>query len=80
VAGGTLELCGYAIANAVTLSGTGVLAGTGSVGNLVVNSGGVLAPGNSPGTITAADVAWNGGGSYLWEINDALGTAGADPG
>jgi len=80
VAGGTLELGGYAIANAVTLSGSGVLAGTGSVGNLVVNSGGVLAPGNSPGTITAADVAWNGGGSYLWEINDALGTAGADPG
>jgi fibronectin-binding autotransporter adhesin len=80
VSGGRLELAGFSIANAVTLSGSGILAGIGSVGDLVVNSGGVLAPGNSPGTITAANVTWNGNGSYRWEMNNALGTAGLDPG
>jgi fibronectin-binding autotransporter adhesin len=80
VTGGMLDLGGFSVANAVTLSGSGVLAGTGSVGSLVVNSGGILSPGNSPGTIAAANVTWNGGGAYLWEINDALGAAGLDPG
>lgn len=80
VTGGTLELAGFSIANAVTLSGSGVLTGNGTIGDLIVSTGGVLSPGNSPGTITAAGVTWNGGGAYLWEMNDALGTAGLDPG
>lgn len=57
------------------LSGSGVIDGT-----LTLNSGSVLAPGDSPGTLTAGDTTWNGGATYQVEINSALGTAGQDPG
>lgn len=58
----------------------GTLAGLGTVGALAVNSGGLLSPGNSPGTLSAGNTSWNGGGGYLWEINDVDAGAGADPG
>jgi MYXO-CTERM domain-containing protein len=49
--------------------------GGGSVGSMTIN--GVLAPGNSAGTITATNGAtWNEGGSYEWEIFDLDGPAG----
>ena len=71
-----------------SLNGTGTiyvnqgatLGGRGRVGGLVLNRGGVLSPGESPGTLTAATATWAGGGSYRFEMNDATGTAGADPG
>ena len=56
-------------------SGT-TLGGSGSVSALTVASGGVLSPGNSPGTLTAANVTWAGGAKYVWEINNFLGTEG----
>ena len=49
-------------------------------GKLTIGPGGTVAPGNSPGTITAGSEEWQGGGAIEWELNDALGTAGADPG
>ncbi|MEO6846906.1 MAG: autotransporter-associated beta strand repeat-containing protein [Chthoniobacterales bacterium] len=68
---------------------------TGS-GNVTVNSGasiggngtlagaldvqGTLAPGNSPGNLSTGAQTWEGGGTYAWQINDATGTAGLDPG
>ena len=39
-----------------------------------------MSPGNSPGTLNVVGNATWAGGSYLWEINDALGVAGSDPG
>jgi glucose/arabinose dehydrogenase len=37
--------------------------------------------GTSPGTINiGSDVVWAGGSNYDWEINDAEGTEGSDPG
>jgi hypothetical protein len=56
------------------------LGGRGRVGGVVIHRGGVLSPGASPGTLTASWAAWAGGGSYLFEMNDATGTVGADPG
>jgi hypothetical protein len=56
-------------------SGTS-LGGSGSVSALTVASGGVLSPGNSPGTLSAGDVTWAGGAKYVWEINNFLGTEG----
>ena len=50
---------------------------------MTINSGGVISPGNSPGTAATGSQTWNDGGSYLWEINassDAGGTIGTDPG
>lgn len=66
----------------VTVSSGATLAGNGGVGGPVsFNSGSFLSPGASPGTLTfASDVTWEGGGTYLWEINDATGMRGGDSG
>jgi hypothetical protein len=46
-----------------------------------VANGSTLSPGNSPGTLTdSGAVTYGGGGTYLWQMNQADGTAGADPG
>ena len=68
------------------VTGTGTLAGSGSIGGTAtIGLGGILSPGNSPGTQTFDNLVWENGGTYLWEINaDSLnggsGTQGADPG
>ncbi|MFM7101790.1 MAG: hypothetical protein ACKO3N_11545, partial [Verrucomicrobiota bacterium] len=64
----------------LTVSGTGTLVGSGRVGELVLQSGGTVNPGSSPGTLTAGNTTWAGGGNYEWEMNNATGTAGANPG
>jgi fibronectin-binding autotransporter adhesin len=82
VYGGLLKVTGsLASGSAVTINSGGTLGGSGTVGGTVaVNSGGAISPGNSPGTISTGATTYNGGGSYLWEINKANGTQGADPG
>jgi uncharacterized repeat protein (TIGR01451 family) len=63
----------------VTIGTGGVLRGAGSIaGDVTVN--GTISPGASPGTQTTGPQTWNGGGSYLWEMNDVDAAAGADPG
>ena len=67
---------------AVTFT-SGTVAGTnwnGTLAGLTVGTGQTISPGNSPGTATTASQTWTTGGSYLWEINNATGTAGVDPG
>ena len=56
----------------------GKLSGSGSIGTaLVVGSGAVISPGNSPGTLTAsAGSTWNTAGTYEFELNALSGTAG----
>jgi autotransporter-associated beta strand protein len=69
-------------AGALTLT-NGKLAGTnwsGTLDNLSIGTNQTISPGNSPGTASTGNQTWAGGGSYLWEINNATGTAGADPG
>ncbi len=66
---------------AVIVNTGGILSGSGIItGPVTINSGGTLAPGNSPGTLSTGSQTWNGGGSYLFQINKAGGTAGTDPG
>jgi len=66
-----------AIAGDVVLKNGGSLGGNAVVNGLVkVGGGGRLLPGRSPGTLTAATAEWDGGGTYVWEINSATGTAG----
>jgi outer membrane autotransporter protein len=56
-------------ASVFTVQTDGVLAGVGTIGGLVVNSGGVAAPGNSPGTLTVkGDVAFNSGSVYRVDV------------
>jgi len=53
------------------------VSGTGMMGDLVIESGSSIAPGNSVGEIEAANVTWEGNGSFEFEVNDfTLGGAG----
>ena len=56
-----------------TLSGSGNAAGP-------VTVDGSISPGASPGTINSGNEIWNGGGTYIWEINDVDAGQGTDPG
>lgn len=64
----------------IRVNDTARLGGTGRVGAVILASGSSLTPGHSPGMLTSLTQTWNGGASYDWEINDAHGSAGADPG
>lgn len=46
----------------------GILAGTGNAGHIKILSGGVIAPGMSPGTLTVGNIEWVEGGTYEFEI------------
>ncbi len=63
--------------NSGTISGTNW---EGSLSGRTIGSSQTISPGNSPGTATTGAQTWASGGSYLWEINNATGTTGADPG
>lgn len=51
-----------------TASIFGILAGTGRIGNIHIGAGGVIAPGNSPGTLSTGNLAFEEGGIYEFEI------------
>jgi autotransporter-associated beta strand protein len=72
--GATLNTNGLTIGGTTNVLTGGTLSGTGTVG--VLNVAGTLAPGNSPGLMTAGDTLWASTGNYVWEVNDATGTAG----
>jgi autotransporter-associated beta strand protein len=73
---GTVALTG-SMANAeMAINNGATLTGNGTAGAVTIHSGGTIAPGNSPGTITTGNMTWNGGGTYAWELASANGTAG----
>ena len=49
-------------------------------GSITVNSGGAFSPGNSIGSATTGAATWNNGGKYVFEIDNATGTAGSSSG
>jgi autotransporter-associated beta strand protein len=64
---------------AVTLASGARLSGSGRIsGALQIN--GTYAPGDSPGTLRTGSQSWNAGAAFEWEINDATGAPGANPG
>jgi autotransporter-associated beta strand protein len=65
VNGGTLE-----VADGVDISSSA----------MTISLGGVISPGNSPGTAITGAQTWEDGGTYLWEINDMAGGKGVDSG
>jgi len=74
---GTLVVDGSADNSTVTVNSGATLSGSGSIGGLIVSSGGTINPGNSPGTQTVAgNATWSAGGNYNWQILDAAGSAG----
>jgi outer membrane autotransporter protein len=72
VTGGRLAV-NAALANAqMNVSGTGILGGTGTVGNTFANAGGTIAPGNSIGTLNVnGNVSFAAGSFYQVETNPA---------
>jgi autotransporter-associated beta strand protein len=81
VTAGTLTVNGAitGAGGAVTVSGTGKLAGNGSIARTVsLNSGGTISPndngasdGSNVGKLTTNAQTWNGGATYVWEIKNA---------
>src|SRR5262249_40422668 len=64
---------------AVTLAAGGTLAGSGTIAG-TVDLNGTISPGGSPGTLGTASENWNGGGHYLWQLNNATNAPGENPG
>lgn len=70
---GTLAVNG-SITGAVNVGSLGTLGGNGGVGALSVQSGGVLTPGNSAGTLTASSATFADGSEFKLELsNDRAG-------
>jgi len=71
VQGGTLAVQGNLAASQVTVLNGGTLGGSGRIGsNVVVQSGGILSPGSSPGVMTVAgNVTLNSGSIFRVEVD-----------
>jgi autotransporter-associated beta strand protein len=70
--GGTLFVTGSIIDSSSIVNSGGALAGTGTVGNTTINSGGVFAPGSGgPGSSMAifGNLAFASGAQYLVQLN-----------
>ncbi|MCI5075591.1 autotransporter domain-containing protein [Oricola sp.] len=73
VLGGTLKANGDLSGAQVTVGDGGTLGGSGSIMSLVVQSGGTVAPGNSPGTMTVyGDTLFETGSTYDVEFDGLL--------
>ncbi|MEM6884925.1 MAG: hypothetical protein AAF571_07820, partial [Verrucomicrobiota bacterium] len=72
---------GVVLGNSILIQPEGRLSGVGAISSaLTVESGAIVAPGSSPGTLSGSSMTFGQDGVYEWEINNAVGTAGADPG
>lgn len=69
---GTLSVNGSIANSAVTVNNGGTLGGSGTVGSTTIAAGGVLAPGNSIGTLTVnGNVTFAAGSTYRVEVDPA---------
>lgn len=60
-----------AASSGVTVEDGGTIGGSGTVSNLILDSGSKLTPGNSIGTLNAANATFNAGMTYEVEVNSA---------
>ena len=74
VSAGRLVVNGTNTSSAVTVNSGASLGGSGKVGALTVS--GLVAPGNSIGTLSAGSTVFNGGGSFELEVFNWTSTAG----
>ncbi|MCY1164906.1 outer membrane autotransporter barrel domain protein [compost metagenome] len=72
---GTLSVNGSIANSSVTVNNGGILGGNGTVGNMTIAAGGVLAPGNSIGTLTVnGSLSFAAGSIYRVEVDAAGNT------
>lgn len=70
---GTLLVDGSITSSAITVKNGGTLGGTGIVGqNVSLLAGGVIAPGNSPGTLTVGGMTTTGAGQFNFQLNGVI--------
>jgi T5SS/PEP-CTERM-associated repeat protein len=67
VSNGTIEV-NHNWGGLITVGGGGTLGGTGLVGSATIQSGGILSPGNSPGTLTFSNLTLSAGAIVTNEI------------
>jgi YVTN family beta-propeller protein/autotransporter-associated beta strand protein len=73
---GTLFVNGSIANSAVTVNSGATLAGIGTVGATTINSGGIFAPGTSPGTMTVqGNLAFQSGALYLVQANPSTASS-----
>lgn len=78
---GKLQVSGSSANSPVSIASSATLSGNGTVGSVAVNLGSTNAPGlPGPGALTSGLQTWAGGGTYVWDINNATSTKGGDPG
>ena len=68
---GTLQLDGFLTVSPITINSGGTLSGTGgTAAGVTLNNGGVVSPGDSPGTLNAGNLTWNGDGTdqMAWQL------------
>jgi fibronectin-binding autotransporter adhesin len=76
VSAGLLSVNGSLAKSAVTVASGGTVGGTGTVGNLVIQSGATVSPGNSIGTLNVAgNVTFQNGATYAVEVDGVTHTA-----
>ncbi len=68
VDGGLLSVNADMGSTAFTVNSGGSLGGSGTVGDVSVMSGGIVAPGNSPGTLHVSDITFNPGSIYQVQV------------
>ncbi len=79
VNGGTLLVNGStAAAPLTTVTGTGILGGSGTVGAVTVSGGGTLAPGASAGTLSTGNVTFGSGANFKVELGGTTAGSGYD--
>jgi len=76
VSAGLLRVNGSIASSAIAVNAGGTLGGSGTVGSVVISSGGTISPGNSPGILNVGTTTWSGGGNYNWQIYNVTGSAG----
>ena len=69
VNGGTLVVNGTMASSPITINAGGVLKGTGTVSTVAIEYGGILSPGNSPGTMYSGPATFSSGSIFQVEID-----------
>ena len=78
VSAGTLIVNGSTAYSAISVTNSGTLGGAGTVGDVIVASGGSLSPGNSPGLLNTGNLSLASGSTYVEQIGGTTPGMGYD--
>jgi autotransporter-associated beta strand protein len=73
---GSVIVSGALLGSTTVINNGGTLLGSGTVGALIVASGGTVSPGNGVGTLTAGNAVFQPGGNFALQLGNATGAPG----